>query len=132
MVSRVFSCKTLQVSLNNFRFRSWRALDIHNLSNCSKHKYDQSISRIFGSNFWRVFAIWSNCVARFQRSSNFRESTAREYFQSNLCRFAIGSLKEMLQKVLSAQRCILPRSVPVTLFSIFISRLTSQVKYRLE
>ena len=38
-----------QVSANshNFRFRSYRALLIQNLSNRSRHKYDPSISRIF-------------------------------------------------------------------------------------
>jgi hypothetical protein len=32
------------------------------LSNCCRHNYDQSISRIFQSNFWRVSVIWSNCA----------------------------------------------------------------------
>ena len=32
---------------------------------CCNYKYDWSISRIFKSNFWRVFAIWANYVARY-------------------------------------------------------------------
>ena len=61
---------TNSTSSNSFRFRSQRALHIQNLSNCSRHKYDQSISRIFGSNIWRVFAIWSNCSASVMRKRN--------------------------------------------------------------
>ena len=29
-----------------------------------RHKYDPSISRIFQSNFWRVFDVWPNCALR--------------------------------------------------------------------
>ena len=55
----------MQVSAysNSFRFRSFRTLHIQNLSNRCRHKYDQSISRIFQSNFWQVFAVWPNSVA---------------------------------------------------------------------
>ena len=45
---------------NSFRFWSFRALHIENLSNRRRDKYDPSISRIFQSNFWRVFDVWHN------------------------------------------------------------------------
>ena len=47
-----------------FRFRSLCALHFQKLSNRYRHKYDVSILRIFQSNFWRVFAVRPNCVAR--------------------------------------------------------------------
>ena len=31
--------------------------------NCYWPKYGPSISRIFQSNFWRVFDVWPNCAA---------------------------------------------------------------------
>ena len=45
----------------DFRFRLLHALHIQNLSNCYRHKYDQSISRIFQSFFWRIFATRPDC-----------------------------------------------------------------------
>ena len=36
------------------------ALHIQNLSNCCWRQHEQSISRIFQSYFWRVFAFWSS------------------------------------------------------------------------
>ena len=48
---------------DSFRFRSYLALHIQNMSNCCRHKYDPSISRFFQSNFWRVSEIWPNCLA---------------------------------------------------------------------
>ena len=57
-----FSIQVLEDWLD-FCFRSLHALHIENLSNCCRHKYDQSISRIFEFYFWRDFAIWPNCVA---------------------------------------------------------------------
>ena len=61
-----FTRFSMQVSSNshNFRFRSLCALHIQNLSNCCRHNYDPSISRIFHSNIWRVFDIWTKCVAQ--------------------------------------------------------------------
>ena len=44
-----------------------------------------------------LFSFPPSSLARCQRSSNFRESTAREYFQSNLCRFAIGTLRSQIE-----------------------------------
>ena len=52
---------------HNFRFRL-PALHIQNLSKRCRHKYDQSISRIFESRFWRVFDNWPNCESSFVRS----------------------------------------------------------------
>ena len=48
---------------NSFRFRSFCTLHIQNLSNRCRQRHDPSISRIFLSNFWRVFDVWHNCVA---------------------------------------------------------------------
>ena len=55
----------MQVSTNSTSclFRPWHAVHILNLSNRCGHKYNQSISRFFQSNFWRVFAIRPNCAA---------------------------------------------------------------------
>ena len=47
---------------NDFRFRSLHALHIQNLSYCCRHKCNQSISRIFKFDFWRIFSIWPNTV----------------------------------------------------------------------
>ena len=46
MISRIFSSKFLAYSLD-IRFRSFHALHIQNLSNRCRHKFNQSISRIF-------------------------------------------------------------------------------------
>ena len=50
-----------QISAYSKSFHCWsfRALYIQNLSNRCRRK---SISRIFQSNFWRVFDVWHNCV----------------------------------------------------------------------
>ena len=48
--------------LHNFRFRSLHTLHMQNSSNCCRHKYDQSISRIYLSNYWRIFVIWFQCA----------------------------------------------------------------------
>ena len=52
----IFS-KQVSAGSNHFRFWSFHSLHIQNLSNCIRHKYDQTISRIFQPNFWRNFAI---------------------------------------------------------------------------
>ena len=49
---------------HNFRFRSLHAINTQNLSNCCKHKFYQSISRIFESSYRQIFAIWTNCEAK--------------------------------------------------------------------
>ena len=46
--------------LHNFRFRSLHALRMQNSSNCCRHKYDESISRIVQYNFWRFFCCFNN------------------------------------------------------------------------
>ena len=52
-----------------------------NLSNCYRHKNNKSISRIFKSYFWRIFAIWHNCGAALceaqknAHQTNFRQGT---------------------------------------------------------
>ena len=62
VISRKFPCRVLHIQIR-FRFRSFLALNNQNLSNRCRHKYDSSISRIFQSNYWRVFDVWHNCVA---------------------------------------------------------------------
>ena len=62
VISRVFPSNYQHF---DFRFRLLYALHIQNLSNCYRHKYDQSISRIFQSYFWRVFATGPNCAERW-------------------------------------------------------------------
>ena len=59
-----FTNFSMQVSAysDSFRFRSFRALHIQNLSNSCRHKYDPSISQFFQSNFWQVFDVWHNCA----------------------------------------------------------------------
>ena len=43
----IFSSSNERADSHNFRFCSLQALEMQNLSNCCKHKYDQSISRVF-------------------------------------------------------------------------------------
>ena len=62
-ISRIVKISLLAV-LCYFRFRSLHRLYTQNWSNCCRHKYDQSISRIFHSNIWRVFASRPNCAVR--------------------------------------------------------------------
>ena len=59
-----------QVSANSldFRFRSLQVLYFQNVSKCCSHTYNQSISRVFWFNFWRVFVIWNLCVPPRPRS----------------------------------------------------------------
>ena len=59
VISQVFSTTTL-VDLQHLQY-------IQNSSNCCRHNYELSISRIFESNFWRVFDIWPNCVMQRPR-----------------------------------------------------------------
>ena len=45
-----------------FRFRTLHEFDVEKLSN-SRHKFDHiNFTILLTSNFWRVFAIWPNCV----------------------------------------------------------------------
>ena len=57
----------MSTDTHNFRFWSLHTLHIEYLSNCCRHKYDQSISRFFEFYFWRDFSIWPNCVAWARR-----------------------------------------------------------------
>ena len=66
-----------QVSANSldFRFRSLQVLYFQNVSKCCSHTYNQSISRVFQFNFWRVFVIWNLCAAPclISNQTNFRK-----------------------------------------------------------
>ena len=55
--------KFISVS-HNFRFRSLCALHIQNLSNCCRHKYDPSMSRIFWTYFLTFFFQFGPTVHR--------------------------------------------------------------------
>ena len=62
VISRVFTSKFLKIHTTSvsglcvrFTFKTYQK--------SLRHKYDQSISRIFQYNFWRVFDIWHNCVS---------------------------------------------------------------------
>ena len=61
---RGFMSPFTQVSTNStsFCFWPWHALHISNLSNHRRQKYNQTISRFFQSNIWRIFAIRPNCA----------------------------------------------------------------------
>ena len=54
--------KQVLAYLHNFCFQSLCALHFQSLSNRCRHKHDPSISRIFQSNFGRVFDVWPNCA----------------------------------------------------------------------
>ena len=55
MISRVFSYKCRLI--HNFHFWSLRGLYFENLSYRCQHKYDLTISRTFGSHFWRILTF---------------------------------------------------------------------------
>ena len=57
----MFSWHFHNVYVHHFHFRRLHALHIIILSTCCRLKKDQSISRIFPSNFWQVSVIWPNC-----------------------------------------------------------------------
>ena len=57
VLSRIFP-KQVSADINYFRFRWLCALHIQNLSNCCRHKYNLTISRVFKFIFWRICAIW--------------------------------------------------------------------------
>ena len=76
----------LQVSAysNSFPFQSFRAHQIQNLSNLWRHKYDPSISRIFRSNFWRVFYVWHNCESHIRLCSPIRSSSSSSLLEKKV------------------------------------------------
>ena len=64
MIFRVFPYKYLQNTHRYLtKFPVLHENHIQNLSNCFRHKYDQSISQIFQPYFWRGFVICKLCVA---------------------------------------------------------------------
>ena len=69
---------------NSFRFRSFHSLHIQNLSNRRRYKYDPSISRIFQSNFWRVFDVWHNCVSHIRLCSPIRSSSSSSLLEKKV------------------------------------------------
>ena len=54
----IFSSSNERADSHNFRFCSLQALEMQNLSNCCKHKYDQSISRVFKICFLAGFCFF--------------------------------------------------------------------------
>ena len=66
---KIGSPKAISRVFHNFRFRSLRALHFWNFSNCCSHKCDLSISRVFQSYFWRLYAVWPNCASPFSTAS---------------------------------------------------------------
>ena len=59
-ISQVFSPR---LRFKYFYFHELHALHIQKFTNSYSNKYDQTISRIFESYFWRVFDLCPNCVA---------------------------------------------------------------------
>ena len=104
MISRVLS---KQVSAdNNFRFRSLHALRTKKLSNCCGHNYDQSISRIFWSNFWRVFSVWSHFVVASKLGTD-KGGTQQLFSDQGVC--VMGKSRRICPSTLNFHTQLLPR-----------------------
>ena len=59
----------------NFRFRSFHFSSYSkNMSNCCRQKYEQSISRMFQPNVWRIYAIWSHRATVLRRNEKSDEN----------------------------------------------------------
>ena len=81
VILRVFASKFQQANL----------ISVHFI--CYLSKNDQSISRIFRSYFWRVFAIWFNCVPRCVKHRRMR---IKPTFAKALCTLVKMCLKPPL------------------------------------
>ena len=92
MISRVFSYKCRLI--HNFHFWSLRGLYFENLSYLCQHKYDLTISRTFGSHFWRILTFGPTvCPSPAQYSSS--RPRAAPAIVSSIKR--LGSLQQGLE-----------------------------------
>jgi hypothetical protein len=82
VLSRIFP-KQVSADINYFRFRWLCALHIQNLSNCCRHKYNLTISRVFKFIFWRIFAIWLYYVQQRRPARLIRSGVTGRYLQAS-------------------------------------------------
>ena len=107
----------MQVSANSLNFRfCLPALHVQNLSNRCRHKYDQSISRIFESLFRRIFLQYDPTV-RWPPDS-IKPGKVKKYF--NLIIELIMKWHDMAVTLVLNSNCLnLPKIVFQTMVNYF-------------